>query len=165
MLTYAQFVKTIKDSKMGCDIHYSVEVFDDAKTKRWIQTNFRIYSLDNRDYAIFGKLAAIRYETDESIQAKGQPKDISRGAEMEIEEWDIDGHSHTWFDLPELLYILKEYKFNKEIIADLKMRPSTSLSSEEINTLWQYNNSEIHFANWLDTWNNKRYRVIIWFDN
>jgi hypothetical protein len=38
-------------------------------------------------------------------QPRGVPDDVSKEFGKEIESWDIDGHSHSWFSLAELLAV------------------------------------------------------------
>jgi hypothetical protein len=59
----------------------------------------------DRNYGFFELLAGVRSRGDvEPIcEPKGIPKDASHGYLHHVEDWDCDGHSHSYFTLKELL--------------------------------------------------------------
>jgi hypothetical protein len=70
--------------------------------------------LDDRNYTLFALLADVRngrgfagIRTGNPIipldQPRGVPSNASHGWMEEVESWDVDMHSHTWFTLRELL--------------------------------------------------------------
>ncbi len=57
-----------------------------------------------RNYTLFSFLADVRnYHEIKPLSApRGVPKDLSEGIKEEVEKWDGDGHSHSYFTLEEL---------------------------------------------------------------
>lgn len=97
---------------MGCDIHMFAEV---REGQAW-QSNARLAFddpedlfdgeiYDGRNYHLFALLADVRnYNNLEPMALpRGLPKDVSEGVAATSAEWGVDGHSHSWFGLPELL--------------------------------------------------------------
>ena len=107
---------------MGCDIHLYVEKRIDGK---WIaQGNFERdedgYTqdgdnyYDGRNYDLFAILADVRngrgfagVKTGDGFNPiaapKGLPEDVSDEIKGISDSWDIDGHSHSFFTVRELL--------------------------------------------------------------
>lgn len=107
---------------MGCDIHLYVEKRIDGK---WIaQGNFERdedgYTqggdnyYDGRNYDLFAILADVRngrgfagVKTGDGFNPiaapKGLPEDVSDAIKGISDRWDIDGHSHSFFTVRELL--------------------------------------------------------------
>lgn len=99
---------------MGCDIHAFAERKSEGKWKQ-IKREFKhntfgegYYFEDEldmgRNYELFAFLADVR-NSDGIIpisQPKGIPEDASLGYLAEVEDWDGDGHSHSYFTLAEL---------------------------------------------------------------
>jgi hypothetical protein len=57
-----------------------------------------------RDYSLFEKLAGVRgYDEKAICYARGFPIDASSGYTEIVNQWDDDGHSHSYFTLSELL--------------------------------------------------------------
>ena len=59
----------------------------------------------NRDYALFSTLAGVRDYTDKVVpvsEPKGVPDDACEYIKQENENWDSDGHTHSWLTLAEL---------------------------------------------------------------
>jgi hypothetical protein len=96
------------------------EVLEDAPTKfRWVSAdNWQIedgeWQIDwndeyygNRNYYIFGILADVRNDggVEPIDYPKGIPDDASTGYLYKCEQWDSDGHSHSYFTLDELLNV------------------------------------------------------------
>jgi hypothetical protein len=102
---------------MGCDIH----AFAEKRTgEKWEQLkNCFKQSWDKslgdeidlgRNYELFAFLANVRndYDLKPISEPKGVPEDSSDGYRKEVEGWDVDGHSHSYFTLEELKNIPKE---------------------------------------------------------
>lgn len=91
---------------MGCDIHSFTEIKKDGK---WQDAGFSPF--DWRQYGMYGFLAGVRnYSMSPVIAEKrGFPEDSS--LRKEYDDWDCDGHSHSWLLLKELL----DYNYNQEI--------------------------------------------------
>ena len=97
---------------MGCDIHIHVERLVDGK---WTYVtkpdccpdNTNEWHVDDwyhgRCYTLFGMLAGVRdYEFHPFVDPRGVPKDCSEQYRDVVEDWDTDGHTHSWYKLREL---------------------------------------------------------------
>lgn len=102
---------------MGCDIHTykekridgqwvsgeSWEVSEDQYSEdsvRYDRTGDTPYR--SRNYAQFGLMAGVRWDTPHALEPKGIPDDASPEVKREIEQWDCDGHTHSYLTLREL---------------------------------------------------------------
>lgn len=111
----------------------------------------------DRWYALFNLLAGVRGH-DESLEPisypKGLPKDVNPYIKKESDDWDTDGHSHSWLTLGEL----KRYKVEdpdleeglNSLISDLQKR-AEMIMYYGIPT----NKGEFDDA----------IRIVFWFDN
>ena len=95
---------------MGCDIHTNVEV-------RQADGSWKIHEgsfIDNRNYDLFAILANVRngfgfagVTTGAGFvpmaEPRGVPEDASPEYRAEAEQWDGDGHSHSYFTVAEML--------------------------------------------------------------
>ena len=106
---------------MNCDIHVCCEhknYFND----KWINCDhfrhnpcFEKYEdekeweivpiYDDRNYALFATLANVRNygENTPISEPRGLPKDVHKITKQLADDWGIDGHSHSYFTLRELL--------------------------------------------------------------
>lgn len=97
---------------MGCDIHCYAEKRN--KYGKWeiVGDNYQPYN--NRNYNLFSILANVRNGTAFSgcktgegfipiSNPKGVPSDASEDYVSIVEQWDSNGHSHSYFTLRELL--------------------------------------------------------------
>jgi hypothetical protein len=110
---------------MGCDIHCYAEKRN--KDGKWeivgnkekeeeadglVDIEYKPY--DNRNYNLFAILANVRNgtafagcKTGEGFNPISNPKGVHSDASEEyasiVEQWDINGHSHSYFTLRELL--------------------------------------------------------------
>ena len=91
-------------------------------SKGMIRNPYTNQPYGGRCYSLFGILAGVRDQSNPMIGAefnsakfnlKGVPDDASMSVKSMSDEWDIDGHSHNYFTLRELLD--SEYN-NAEII-------------------------------------------------
>lgn len=112
---------------MGCDIHLHVEVRD--QSGNWSELE-GAPSYRGRNYELFAMLADVRNygETPGEIseadwlasadhgmlhsdridpidEPRGLPDDVSAAVQQSSDEWGIDGHSHSWFTVEELLSV------------------------------------------------------------
>lgn len=108
---------------MGCDIHIYTEV---KRENKWVHADYfrrnrykneqdkeeftvcEIYQ--GRNYRLFSVLANVRnYEKLNKYisEPKGLPDNCSTFVKTLSDEWDTDGHSHSFLTLKEL----KDYKF------------------------------------------------------
>jgi hypothetical protein len=150
---------------MGCDIHmysetkidgkwvcdqaqsFSEEVLKDPNGRSYMDS--QMDSLDIwRNYALFGYLAQVRQDWDEGFEPRGVPDDCSVAVQCMINQWDSDGHSHSWLMVPEI----------KVKAVEMLVDPSTHLDRvreglmEILSKLPESNNPE-------------EQRIVFWFDN
>ena len=115
---------------MGCDIHIHVEYkkklrvhdSESENEERWlcgdhyiVNPYYNAYAenpefvfvefYNNRNYDLFATLADVRNYGGTTVihQPKGLPKDVSAQVKKDSEDWGVDGHSHSWFTLKELI--------------------------------------------------------------
>tara|TARA_Y100000401_G_C8310525_1_gene219459 strand:- start:779 stop:1426 length:648 start_codon:yes stop_codon:yes gene_type:complete len=93
-------------------------------SKGMIRNPYTNQPYGGRCYSLFGILAGVRDQSNPMIGAefnsdiKGVPDDASMSVKSMSDEWDIDGHSHNYFTLRELL----DSEYNKMDDNDLKVR-------------------------------------------
>lgn len=104
---------------MGCDIHMYLErKIDDgewhihpehkkSESDGYIVDNPEL-TVTHRHYDLFAKLAGVR---GHGPQPKGVPDDVSPEVEDVIEDYGLDGHSHSWISIEEFEKILNKLKF------------------------------------------------------
>lgn len=102
---------------MGCDIH----LFLERKTaKGWIDStpyvkddfdnDIRIQDHYTRCYMLFGILAGVRYHSGPNIAfPRGIPENCCQEYKNFVEEWQADGHNHSFFTVDELITAAKKY--------------------------------------------------------
>jgi hypothetical protein len=126
---------------MGCDIHGWVEVFDNNK---WIACT--PLKDDSRNYQRFALLAGVRdYDNINKAQPLGIPKDVSETTLYHINQWDVDGHSHSYLPILEAANIFLETQYNASDFA--KEYPVC------------------HFFDIGSDGDMRNYRLVFWFDN
>lgn len=102
---------------MGCDIHTYKEKRIDGQ---WVsgetwEVSEDQYSGDSirydrtgdtpyrgRNYAQFGLMAGVRWDSPHTPEVRGIPQDASPEVKREIEQWDSDGHTHSYLTVREL---------------------------------------------------------------
>lgn len=201
---------------MGCDIHMYVEYkkkFIDQEEK-WVHGDYfkpnpyfgsehedkfkRMELHGNRNYSLFSTLVGIRDYTD-SIkpvsEPKGLPEDASEYVKEASQEWDGDGHSHSYLTLKEM----KEYQLTDPIIPYTGLISPQQLKDFDENGInpqswcqgtnqegWERRNwtekndslvplieklqkraHELMQYDWqaYDTANDENVRIVFWFDN
>lgn len=115
---------------MGCDIHNHIEYLKTINGEsKWICGDYFMVNpyyeegidneekpfdlvgfCNNRNYGLFSILAGVRNYSDNKpiAEPKGSPKDLSKEVKEDIEYWGVDGHSHSYFTLKELLDYQKQ---------------------------------------------------------
>ena len=109
---------------MGCDIHMHVEYKRTVSgNERWICADYfrpnpywngidedeSKYALigfcDNRNYDLFATLANVRNygKTDFIDEPRGLPEDVTAEVKADSDSWGMDGHSHSYMTLQELI--------------------------------------------------------------
>jgi len=125
---------------MGCDIHLYREVFrngqwasadpwefdhdedDDGKPvmSRTVPYNQRAYT--GRNYDLFGVIAGVRREFDFSMPPRGLPLDVTAEVRDVSNQWEGDGHSHSFLFLHELKALNQFLAATKLQISGMKDR-------------------------------------------
>lgn len=130
---------------MGCDIH----AFAEIKVKgKWL--NYSALDID-RNYLLFAKMAGVRdhlNEVEHISEPKGMPEDASEVVTMECNDWDTDGHSHSWLSAKEI-ETLKEWLIDHNKTSPFKIT---------LNLPYQ-----IKYAD--ERKNIEDVRLVFWFDN
>jgi len=127
---------------MGCDIHFYVKTkqggawqhhswraehqtgeYEDRSPKYDYDKYFEDPFYVGRNYDLFAVLADVRNgfgfagcDTGDRLvpisEPKGLPEDVSEGVKKESDRWGVDGHSHSWFTLKELL----DYNWSRTMV-------------------------------------------------
>lgn len=113
---------------MGCDIHVFVErKIDDGdweihpghinRVDDGIVSEIREVDTVSRDYNLFAKLANVRgYSGRVPL---GIPDDISDAIELKLDDWGVDGHSHSFMSIEEFEQILKKAGYEETDATDM----------------------------------------------
>ncbi len=130
----------------GSDWEYSY-------TKGMIRSPFTDHPYNGRCYSLFGILAGVRNTSNMMIGGewglKGVPDDASPQVQGMSDDWDVDGHSHNYFTVQELLD--SDYnKMNKDELTTLGIDPY--FFNTTLPQLQKLGNPE-------------DVRIIFWFDN
>lgn len=70
-----------------------------------------------RNYYLFSILAGVRGDTEPIDYPRGIPEDSSSGYSYITNQWEGDGHSHSYFTLKELLEVDWDY-YQKEHLSE-----------------------------------------------
>lgn len=128
---------------MGCDIHIHVEYRRNVNGKKtWVcgdylyanpyrgeegETDYCLVDFcGDRNYSRFATLANVRNYGDTPYidKPRGLPDDVTKDVKKYSDNWGIDGHSHSYFTLKELI----DYQEN---IKPLKFRGMISPDAQE----------------------------------
>lgn len=195
---------------MGCDIHLFTERKRHINNEeKWVNVdNWKLnpyYEKDNEDgekeyeicsayrwrnYELFSFLANVRnYSNNKPIsKPRGIPEDISEVVRKEVERWDSDGHSHSYFTMKELYDFynqndvvkysgLVDEKGAKEIEAGNMPEWFCQGSTQKmIYKEWEQNNTvlksfietiEAHFESeyYRKEEDSEKFRIVFFFDN
>lgn len=123
---------------MGCDIHGTIERKVDDK---WVMVEPFPQDTRDRNYVRFALLAGVR---GDGPTARGIPDDVSVSTKLHIDDWGVDGHSHSWLPLNEAAKIWLKTEWDK---------PSMAID---------YPTS--HYFD-VDDDDPNEHRVVFWFDN
>lgn len=158
---------------MGCDIHICTEARKSVGGEmRWVNIDhFKLNNYyneeapedgerewelvpiyDRRDYALFSILADVRNHSNNVpiSKPKGIPDDCSKVTRKEIDYWGVDGHSHSYLTLRELLEYLETYS---------TVKYSGKVSKEQAEDLDKYG---IKPDSWCQGTNNPEYVYREW---
>jgi len=132
--------ETVPNSKANKRDNRVNELLGESPEPRWISVDTWVaedYGDDNmhwsnypsfysgRNYALFTKLAGVRSWTNDGAicEPRGIPDDASDAYIYVTEQWEGDGHSHSYFTLTELLEhdwsLFSEFRETLERMKDL----------------------------------------------
>ncbi len=135
---------------MGCDIHLMLESkgIKDGKDKWYNIDHYkpnRYYSdypdeeskmnrvefYNGRNYTLFAVLADVRNREDTKVidTPRGIPQDCSSQVKLNVDSWEDDAHSHSWFTYGELLTHYRKYP--REEVGGLMSQESADLFDEK----------------------------------
>lgn len=142
---------------MGCDIHMYVEY---KRQEKWVngdyfkenqyydsndesEPKYAIIELyGSRNYSLFSTLAGVRdysEKVEPVSEPKGFPEDSCEFVRKEYEDWDCDGHTHSWLTLKEL----KEFQSTNPV-----MHYSGMISQEQIKSLEENGKKPDSWCQW-----------------
>lgn len=136
---------------MGCDIHLVVErkvgdkwvtvriprLIRDSRNDNWVSA-----PCNRRNYNRFAALAGVR---GVGPDPRGIPWDASETARVMIEDWGVDGHSHSWLGLTDAARLFLETEFGN------------------IDDFTKKYPHDAYFD--IDEDQKGEYRIVYWFDN
>jgi hypothetical protein len=106
---------------MGCDIHMYIETR--VGDGEWQADQHHQHIIDDdgdhyipavnatgRNYQLFADLANVRGEGMFGLEPLGLPDDVSDIVNKASDDWDVDGHSHSYISLKDFIKILKKHK-------------------------------------------------------
>jgi len=128
---------------MGCDIHAAVEK---KVGDHWVMIDRLEYPQKavERNYKRFSALAGVR---GTGPDPKGLPEDISESAKLFVEEWEGDGHSHSFLELTEAAKIFLATDFDRD--GDFK-------NKYPLSYFFDIDDEKVQVGH---------YRLVFWFDN
>jgi hypothetical protein len=110
---------------MGCDIHGFVEVKKTVNgAEKWVCADYFkkkeyydpedssdpeyvvVDAFGSRNYAAFSQLCGVRSFADENpkvSEPRGVPEDSNQAIKQQVEQWDGDGHSHSFVTLRDVI--------------------------------------------------------------
>lgn len=141
--------------------------YDDGSEERQFEV-VPIY--DDRDYRLFTMLAGVRNYHDDPVisNPKGFPFDCSDFVNEEKENWEGDGHSHSYLTLKELKDFRSKaakyvgFMMPEDVLRDLIYRLETGL----IERLEKRTRDEFWLLENEDTTEyDDKVRIVFWFDN
>jgi hypothetical protein len=104
-----------------------------------------------RNYWLFGLLArGVRTEWEFSWDARGLPEDVSDVVKHDSDQWDCDGHNHSWLSLIEL-----KHKATELLILPGQEAPQCGALLRDL----------IDKIEWPADAAPEDCRVVFWFDN
>lgn len=108
--------KPVYEERWICGDYFKVNPY----YNKWENDSEKPFELvrfcEDRNYGLFSLLADVRnYSNNKPIsEPKGLPNDLSKEVIEDAEHWELDGHSHSFFTLKELLdYQKKQFKLKR----------------------------------------------------
>jgi hypothetical protein len=150
---------------MGCDIHVHTEIKVGGQWHHYSQPRI------SRSYWLFALMAGVR--TSEVVpQAmfpqRGLPEGLSFTTQLSADEWEADGHSHSWLTGSEMAKVIAEYDRLRYDAAKQKEDRESWFSLEHecfgylFGNGWDFNPDEDHGEAYPSCVEDVR--VIFWFD-
>ena len=138
---------------MGCDIHTHFELKIDGKWEYYGPGDF------DRDYTLFTRLAGVRDywdDTERIDDPRGLPDDITMMIKLHVDDWGINGHSHSWVSSEEYVKVIK---YMRELRAGNRW--------SQYNHIWLFGNSFCEFHEDRNEFPEcvEDFRMVFWFDN
>ncbi len=166
---------------MGCDIHmvlerkvkdqwvglhnynapepkalnvYSMNKDDPPKLRTWVTFKIR-----ERNYRLFGELAGVRTDGTLGNEPRGLPQDASQLTTAMSDEWDADGHSHSYLSLPEFIAAYAAATDQTPMLVEHRLHPTDETKK------WFHHAAT--FVTGVDMYddNYDEYRICFWFDS
>lgn len=115
---------------MGCDIHLyrekkvngkwqTAESWSDRYGEGVLDVNWED-RYTGRNYNLFGLLSkGVRRDHDLAVEQRGVPEDACPEYKALVDNWNVDGHSHSWMTLTELKELQQRLKENKTTITGM----------------------------------------------
>ena len=89
---------------MSCDIHAHAEVKINGRWHHWNHPRI------NRDYALFGTMAGVRYPERQKYPVRGLPRNATAITKFDYKHWGRDAHSVSWLKAKEVNELIKWYQ-------------------------------------------------------
>lgn len=144
---------------MGCDIH----IYTDPKTD--------FTPFDYRDYGMFGFLAGVRnYSCVPPIsKPRGFPNDLPEYIRKQQEDWEYDGHTHSWLSIDELAsfdynQVFEDRRVTREVDSIINGAVIAESGEGEITTYREFLGEQF-FEDLEKLQELGVKRIIFWFDN
>ena len=155
---------------MGCDIHAFAERRTESGAYEFIELDDPPF--DVRSYGLFAFLAGVRNYSDIQplAEIRGCPDDASDYVKVERDDWEYDGHSHSWLSIDELLAF--DYDSFTEDRRVTQRMPGGWIDCAA--TADPGDGKQTTYRNFLGQWffeelnrlkESKVDRVVFWFDN
>lgn len=145
---------------MGCDIHVMLEKRYKYQTSDgWVSINQEPFNT-GRAYQFFAKLASVRGESDNL--PKGIPEDACLRTHYAVDQWGVDGHSHSWMTAEEFLPLYVRYSLDPKEIAEVvgKRVEGGAASSFFYKLLERFGYDVDDEEAYIED-----FRFVFWFDN
>ncbi len=141
---------------MGCDIHAHIEVKISGTWYYYAPAEIM------RNYIVFAKMADVR-NWDRSIipisKPKGLPSSTTNMTKFHSDNWNSDGHSHSWLSYDEMVELVRFVKEREE-------EPWDNMKWTDFD-VWLFDHSLLGFKEYPNKYPQglEDIRMIFWFDN